>query len=924
MLGESLIDLGYEVDTRLSALPCTRCELRYAPPLNLTDLAPILAVLSPIAPQLIASELVGDGEIVITLGSPEPFSQWELRVYGDSDLRSEISEALMEYGFQYAGIQDDLGREGRLVFGAADPFARQLIRWLAARYSVHVQEEQMWDRDALDVHLYLPDPNLNGDQLKSQAMISLEGDDLEDLQRFQRTLEELHFNTVRVCHRETHSRERFSWTPGVLARDPSISSLLESTLISHIQSHEINLSSHPLLCVDDSVGVETRVILPLARYRSDQLRPYVPSLPAYWDVKVYTESPESITPLIHALNAAGFMHIETSPLDPLPLAIEVLWPKDIDEEQISAPLLDAIQCGRREIERGIISDLSVRTDLGIDSSQIKIRFPISYLSGPAFHDRILELCQSWALTIKLDRAEEMDGLISSLRGFDFKQFTIEEDESSSQPFIQYGGAPAVLVEFLSSYIFDLLGVRCQLDKSWSETDRDIWISLPPAPPRSQDSSAPSTEHERDLLQPWFPPPLSVHPQAHPLLRISEDTVQFADLTLSRRRGAAHRLTPQVDAFRHYCLDQRTAESLYHIAETTLLQEPCLLEGETSVSKTSVIQYLAMILNQPLLRLNLNGQTDTGELVGRFLPQGTADELPLSLEQLIDGQHLLNPQTQRILSQASTLKRDLNAVEIHKVITAEELPAQSWRWRDGALIEAMRSGWWVILDELNLAEPQILERLNSLLERSPSLVLTEYDHRVFGRGGEAIHPQFRIFATMNPAEYAGRSQLSPAYRDRWSGYRYVPRPREEDYQAMLRYLVFGHPPTVSLYGVHYVGLVPQAPPFSHLSSVPKIDSFLSALARFHHALELAVDPQAAGAHLGGRRRERYVFTRRGLLSVMAYLAHNLRPDRDQRDRVHDMRVALCRYYLNRVTTTQDREIVLQLLEAVGLGVETWSL
>ena len=58
--------------------------------------------------------------------------------------------------------------------------------------------------------------------------------------------------------------------------------------------------------------------------------------------------------------------------------------------------------------------------------------------------------------------------------------------------------------------------------------------------------------------------------------------------------------------------------------------------------------------------------------------------------------------------------------------------------------------------------------------------------------------------------------------------------------------------------------------------------------------------------------------------MAYLAHNLRPDRDQRDRVHDMRVALCRYYLNRVTTTQDREIVLQLLEAVGLGVETWSL
>ena len=35
---------------------------------------------------------------------------------------------------------------------------------------------------------------------------------------------------------------------------------------------------------------------------------------------------------------------------------------------------------------------------------------------------------------------------------------------------------------------------------------------------------------------------------------------------------------------------------------------------------------------------------------------------------------------------------------------------------------MKNGWWVLLDEVNLAEPQILERINSVLETDPGLAL----------------------------------------------------------------------------------------------------------------------------------------------------------------------------------------------------------
>jgi len=42
-------------------------------------------------------------------------------------------------------------------------------------------------------------------------------------------------------------------------------------------------------------------------------------------------------------------------------------------------------------------------------------------------------------------------------------------------------------------------------------------------------------------------------------------------------------------------------------------------------------------------------------------------------------------------------------------------------------------------------------------------------------------------------------LSPAYRDRWRGYRFVPRPSEHEYLAMLRLLVHHRRPFVARVG-----------------------------------------------------------------------------------------------------------------------------
>ena len=63
---------------------------------------------------------------------------------------------------------------------------------------------------------------------------------------------------------------------------------------------------------------------------------------------------------------------------------------------------------------------------------------------------------------------------------------------------------------------------------------------------------------------------------------------------------------------------------------------------------------------------------------------------------------------------------------------------------GLLVEAMRAGHWLILDELNLAPTDVLEALNRVLDDNRELFIAETQTTV------KAHPHFMLFATQNPA------------------------------------------------------------------------------------------------------------------------------------------------------------------------------
>ena len=91
------------------------------------------------------------------------------------------------------------------------------------------------------------------------------------------------------------------------------------------------------------------------------------------------------------------------------------------------------------------------------------------------------------------------------------------------------------------------------------------------------------------------------------------------------------------------------------------------------------------------------------------------------------------------------ERDLSTVE-HST-NASKNGGPVFAFVEGALVTALREGHWILLDEINLAPAETLERIGGILEsETGSIVLSE-------RGdGKPIpcHPRFRLFGAMNPA------------------------------------------------------------------------------------------------------------------------------------------------------------------------------
>jgi len=207
-------------------------------------------------------------------------------------------------------------------------------------------------------------------------------------------------------------------------------------------------------------------------------------------------------------------------------------------------------------------------------------------------------------------------------------------------------------------------------------------------------------------------------------------------------------------------------------------EPVLLVGETGCGKTSVCQMYAGAESRALYSVNCHQNTETADLIGALRP--VRNRAALETEATQEAMKILGDlgvsnvpndtqgmQKAIVSAQKSIILAPISAQMLQDVLSKFRRLSAMFEWHNGPLIQAMMGGGVFLLDEISLADDSVLERLNSVLEPSRTMVLAE-------RGGECADmvsitgaDSFQIIATMNPGGDYGKKELSPAMRNRFT-------------------------------------------------------------------------------------------------------------------------------------------------------------
>ncbi|KAM9782721.1 LOW QUALITY PROTEIN: midasin [Neosynchiropus ocellatus] len=336
----------------------------------------------------------------------------------------------------------------------------------------------------------------------------------------------------------------------------------------------------------------------------------------------------------------------------------------------------------------------------------------------------------------------------------------------------------------------------------------------------------------------------------PGISVSELQATVGRVTLVRKQTEAVQLSVGNDTF---AATRPSAVLLEQLSMCVAKKEPVLLVGETGTGKTSTVQHLARLTGHKLRVVNMNQQSDTADLLGGYKPVDHKQILlPLreafedlfsqtysrkqnltflghvqtcfrgkrwqDLLKLMD--HVCKSALTKELrekSNADVLKEQWEALAVKLSQTQQQIrtceTAMVFAFVEGTLAQAVKKGHWILLDEINLASAETLECLSGLLEGSAgSLVLLD-------RGDTeplVRHPDFQLFACMNPATDVGKRNLPLGLRNRFTELFVEELENEVDLRVLVSdYLKYLNPPKKVISGIISFYLAVRKEAVSHL-------------------------------------------------------------------------------------------------------------
>lgn len=289
------------------------------------------------------------------------------------------------------------------------------------------------------------------------------------------------------------------------------------------------------------------------------------------------------------------------------------------------------------------------------------------------------------------------------------------------------------------------------------------------------------------IDPLERPSPSVSPR---FAQIGHSLIHRSDIMFSNRQTSSAPLL------------QRSLQPLEALTKCLDMGWLAILTGPRASGKTTLVRQLASLAGRPLREFTMNAEVDTLELLGSFEQaeryremDRIASDATLLLEDYVrlqlvspfvtDSHSALSTMNQlRLALSSSSFEIDDAATTIRNAVhsligvneftlRAQELIARldsaasstqlsaRFEWIDGPLVQAMKKGEWLLIEDANLCSPSVLDRLNSLFEPGGRLQLAE-------RGpinGEIQiifpHKDFRLVMTLDPRH----GELSRAMRNR---------------------------------------------------------------------------------------------------------------------------------------------------------------
>ena len=274
----------------------------------------------------------------------------------------------------------------------------------------------------------------------------------------------------------------------------------------------------------------------------------------------------------------------------------------------------------------------------------------------------------------------------------------------------------------------------------------------------------------------------------------ENSISYLGVELEKGKIGSP-MVPRRESYTDYISDEFALKLQQKIAICLKSGEPLLIEGGTSIGKTTTIRKMAAELGWEVHYINLTGATDVEDLMGRYIPN----------------------------------------------VERVRLDDPEYKFADGKITAGLRPEEGkkkiILLDELNAAPPNILIRLHEVLdalERGGEVVLSE-------DASEAVpvsREQTKVVALMNPPGkgYFGREPLDPAQLRRWV---------YQKEATTLPTSTFEHS-TAALFGLEkeqaelppetYLSSPHEALTSEQLAEIPGISEILVQYREFHQAAQ----------------------------------------------------------------------------------------